>query len=152
MSTIFLIFMRQRPDPEDEDVKHYLAEHALEPRRAFDTTYEERDCTIWQFGGCYLGQHLHAIADIQKVYLEAEILAHEIARLVKQDGAAELRETAAQLSDDRLQELISCLVKEFHQESAFASDAQGNVVVVLDPMVVRGRFKELLQSQVQQVS
>jgi hypothetical protein len=148
MSTVFLIFTRHQPDPEDDEVKHYLAEHALEPRRAFDTAYQERDCTIWQFGGCYLGQHLKAISDIQGTYLEAEILAEEVSRLLKEGADAGVREVVEQLPDARLQELVNALVQEFHQESSFGPDADGNVRVTLDSAVVQGRFKELAQSHV----
>jgi hypothetical protein len=78
MSTVYLIFDRQQPEPEDEEVRRYLAERQLEPKRAFEAPYQERDCLIWQFGGCYLGRHLDMIADIQRRYIEAEMLAHEI--------------------------------------------------------------------------
>jgi hypothetical protein len=148
MSTVFLIFTRQQADPEDGEVKHYLAEHALAPRRAFDTIYQERDCTIWQFGGCYLGQHLQAIADIQRTHLEAEILADEMSRLLKETVDTDIREVVERLPGARLQQLIDALVQEFHQESSFGPDADGNVRVTLEPGVVQDRFKALAQSQV----
>ena len=151
MSTILLLFDRAHPDPEDEEVKRYLAERALEPKRTFDTASQERDSVVWQFGGCYLGRHLDAIADIQKKYLEAETLADEIPRLLKADAEVEVREAVDQLPDARLQELVDTLVKEFHQESAFGPDAEGNIKVMLTPAVVQRRFKELLQSHVPQV-
>jgi hypothetical protein len=69
MSTIFLIFNQEQPEPEDDEVKRYLAERALEPKRTFEAPYQERDCLVWQFGGCYLGRHLDMIGDIQKKYL-----------------------------------------------------------------------------------
>src|SRR5262249_48312674 len=145
MSTILLIFDRGQPDPEDEEVKRYLAERALEPKRTVDTAAQERDCVVWQFGGCYLGRHLDAIADIQRKYLEEEMLADEIPRLLKADAEVEVQEAVDQLSDARLEELVDALVKEFHQESSFAPDAAGNVKVMLEPAVVQRRFRELLQ-------
>ncbi len=151
MSTVLLIFDREQPDPEDEEVKRYLAERSLEPRRTFDTAYQERDCLIWQFGGCYLGGHLQAIADIQRTYLEEEMLAHEIARLLKESAAVETQEAVDQLPDTRLQELVGTLVKEFHQESSFAPDADGSIKVMLEPAVIQRRFRELLQSGAQPV-
>ena len=52
MSTILLLFDRGHPDPEDEEVKRYLAERALEPKRTFDAASQEQDGVVWQFGGC----------------------------------------------------------------------------------------------------
>jgi hypothetical protein len=146
MSTIFLIFIRDQPDSEDEEVKRYLAERALEPKRTIDTVYQERDCLVWQFGGCYLGRHLETITDIQKKYLEEEMLADEIPRLLKEGADVGVQQAAEQLPDARLQELVGTLVKEFHQESSFGPDADGNVRVMLEPDAVQGRFRELLQS------
>jgi hypothetical protein len=151
MSTIFLIFDREKPDPEDEEAKRYLVERALEPRRTFDAPYQERDCVVWQFGGCYLGGHLNAIADIQQKYLEKEVLAAEIPRLLKADANAELREAAEQLPEATFQALVDALVKEFHQASSFGPDAEGNVKVTLEPTVLQHRFRELLRSHVHQV-
>ena len=150
MSTILLIFDREQPDPEDEEVKGYLTERSLEPRRTFETAYQERDCLVWQFGGCYLGGHLNTIADIQRKYLEEEMLAHEMPRLLKASAPVEIQEAVDQLPDARLQELVGSLVKEFHQESAFAPDADGNIHVTLEPAVVQHRFRELLQSHAHQ--
>lgn len=147
MSTIFLIFTRRQPDPEDADVKRYLAERALEPKRTLETTYGERDCLVWQFGGCYLGRHLDAIADIQKKFLEEEVLAEGISRLLKEGDNLGLQEEAGQLPDASLRELVGSLVQEFHRESSFGADAQGNVTVTLEPAVVQRRFRELLQAR-----
>ena len=151
MSTILLLFDQAHPDPEDEEVKRYLAEHGLEPKRTFDNASQEQYGVAWQFGGCYLGRHLDAIADIQKKYLEAEMLADEIPRLLKADAAVEVQEAVDQLPDARFQELVDTLVREFHQESAFGPDAAGNVKVMLEPAVIQRRFTELLQSHISQV-
>src|SRR5919108_3104693 len=145
MSTVLLIFDQEQPDPEDEVAKRYLAERGLEPKRTFHTDVQERDYVVWQFGGCYLGRHLDAIADIQKKYLEAEMLAEELPRLLKADAEVAVREAIDHLPDVRFQELVDTLVKEFHQESSFAPDTGGNVKVVLEPAVVQRRFRELLQ-------
>lgn len=151
MSTILLLFDQGHPDPEDEEVKRYLAERALEPKRTFDTASQEQYGVVWQFGGCYLGRHLDAIANIQRKYLEAETLADEIPRLLKADATVEVMEAIGQLPDARLQELVDTLVKEFHQESAFGPDAEGSIKVILAPAVVQHRFTELLQSRIDQV-
>jgi hypothetical protein len=144
MSTILLLFDQAHPDPEDEEVKRYLAERHLEPKRTFDRDAQEQYGVVWQFGGCYLGRHLDAIADIQKTYLEAEMLADEIPRLLKDE--VKMLEAADVLPDDRRQELLAILVREFHQESSFGPDTQGNIQVILEPAVVQRRFRELLGS------
>ncbi len=146
MSTVFLIFIRDQPDSEDEEVKRYLAARSLEPKRAFETVYQEQDFLVWQFGGCYLGRHLEAIAEIQRKYLEAEMLADEIPRLLKAGADVAVQEAAEQLPEARLHELVGTLVKEFHQESSFGPDAEGNVRVTLEPAAIQSRFRELLQS------
>ncbi len=144
MHTVYLIFNQERAEPEDQEVKQYLAERALEPKREFQTTYEERDCRVWQFGGCYLGKHLDMIADIQKKYIEAEMLAYEIPRLLKEGSDSEVQQVAGELPEARLQELVGILVKEFHQASSFRADEEGHVKVTLEAVVVQKRFKELL--------
>ena len=144
MSTIYLIFDRQHSESEDEEVKLYLTERELEPKRIIETMYQERDCEIWQFGGCYLGKHLDMIAEIQRKYLEEEMLAHEIPRLLKEGADVEVHRAVGELSTPRMQELVHILVKEFHRESSFASDEQGGVKVTLEPAVVQQRFKDLL--------
>jgi hypothetical protein len=151
MSTILLLFDQARPDPEDEEVKRYLGERHLEPKRTFDSASQEQYGVVWQFGGCYLGRHLDAIADIQKKYLEVEMLADEIPRLLRADAEAEMQEAVDRLPDARRRELVDTLVQEFHQESAFGPDAEGNVKVMLEPALVQRRFRELLQSSIPQV-
>ena len=144
MSTVYLIFHQERGEPEDEEVKRYLAERQLEPKREFATTYEEQPCQVWQFGGCYLGNHLQMLAEIQKKYIEAEILADEIPRLLKEGPDAQAQQVAGELSEARLQELVGLLVKEYHQEASFGSDEEGHVKVTLEPAAVQKRFQEIL--------
>ena len=147
MSTVYLIFNKAQAEPEDTEVKQYLAERQLEPRREFETAYQELDCMVWQFGGCYLGQHLDKIADIQRRYIEAEMLASELPRIVQEGADAEVRQATQELSPAGLQDLMGALVKEFHQDSSFGSDAEGHAKVTLEPAVVQQRFKALLAGQ-----
>lgn len=147
MSTVYLIFNKAQTEPEDTEVKHYLEERQLKPRREFETPYQEQDCLVWQFGGCYLGQHLEKIADIQRRYIEAEVLASEIPRLVQDGADTEVRQAMENLSPAGLQDLMGALVKEFHQDSSFGSDQEGHMQVTLEPAVVQQRFKALLAEQ-----
>lgn len=147
MATVYLIFDKQQAEPEDTEVKAYLAERQLEPKREFENTYQERDCLVWQFGGCYLGQHLEAVADIQKTHIEAEMLAQEIMRLLHESSDGEVQQVTEALPKAQLQELVNALVKELHQESAFESDEEGHVKVTLESALLQKRFKELLKGQ-----
>jgi hypothetical protein len=149
MSTVYLIFNREQGEPEDEEVKRYLAERQLAPKREWQTTYEERDCQIWQFGGCYLGKHLDMIAEIQRKYIETEMLAAEIPHLLKEGGDVEIQQATQGLPEAQLQELVGILVKEFHQESAFGVDEAGHVQVTLASAAVQQRFKELVAASSQ---
>jgi hypothetical protein len=144
MSTVYLIFNREQPEPEDDEINRYLAEHQLDPKRRFEATSEERPCQVWQFGGCYLGTHLERIIDIQRRYLEAEMLAQELPRLLMEGTDAAAQQTMAALPAERFQELVGRLVEEFHRESSFGADEQGSLTVTLEPTVVRQRFQELL--------
>jgi hypothetical protein len=144
MSTVYLIFDRLQSEAEDEEVKRYLAERRLEPKRTFEAAYQERDSQVWQFGGCYLGKHLDVIVEIQRKHLEEEMLAYEIPRLLKERADAEVHRAVGELSAGRMQELVHLLVKEFHRESSFGSDEEAGMKVTLEPTVVQQRFKELL--------
>jgi hypothetical protein len=144
MSTVYLIFNREQPEPEDDEIRRYLAAHQLEPRRSFDDIYQERPCQVWQFGGCYLGQHLDGIVAIQRRHLEAEMLAQEIPRLLMDGADPTAQQAMAALPAGRFQELVGRLVEEFRCESSFGADEQGYLTVTLEPMVVRQRFQELL--------
>ena len=144
MSTVYLIFDREQAEPEDEEVRRFLSERQLEPRRTFETTYQEHSCEVWQFGGCYLGAQLNAIADIQKRYIEAEMLTSEIPRLLKEGADAQVQHAVETLPEARFQDLVGILAKDLHQESSFGPDEAGNLKVTLDPAVVQQRFKGLL--------
>ena len=144
MSTVYLIFNREQPEPEDDEIRRYLAAHQLEPRRSFDETYQERPCQVWQFGGCYLGRHLDSIADIQRRHLEAEILTQEIPRLLTDGADPAAQQIMAALPAERFQQLVGRLVEEFRRESSFGADEQGYLTVTLEPAVVRQRFQELV--------
>ena len=74
-------------------------------------------------------------------------MSEGISRLFKEGADAEVQEAADRLPDASLRELIGSLVKEFHQESSFGPDADGNVTVTLEAAVVQRRFQELLQSR-----
>ncbi len=66
MHAVYLFFDEDKPDPEDQEVRDYLAAHGLEPKRDTTTTWDGREWYVMYFGGCYLGRHLRVLSDIQR--------------------------------------------------------------------------------------
>ena len=78
MFRVIMTFDLEYPDSEDQQVRDYLTEHDLEPRYTSQGEFDERQCEFMQFGGCYLGNHLQNISQIQRVAVETELLTAEI--------------------------------------------------------------------------
>ena len=66
MYTVQLMFDCAFPTSEDAQVKSYLVEKQLEPRVEWEETIEGRNYQLMQFGGCYLGNHLQEIGNLQR--------------------------------------------------------------------------------------
>ena len=132
MHTVKLIFDLDCPNSEDGPVREYLAEHQLEPRYCWDNELEGNRGEVLQFGGCYLGSHLQGIGQIQRNAVEVELLTAEIDRHLDSvlDGQPVLTERGRQAA-------ISALVSEFHQESSFQPNEQGELTAVLEEVEVR---------------
>ena len=78
MFRVIMTFDLENPDSEDQDVRDYLTEHDLEPRHNSEGEFESRQCQFMSFGGCYLGNHLQNISQIQRAAVEIELLTAEI--------------------------------------------------------------------------
>ena len=146
MYTVQLIFDLDRPDSEDGTVRNYLTDNELEPRYQTTGEYEGRQSEVMQFGGCYLGRHLQGVGQIQRRAVEVELLTAEVEnhladlellsdRAGTRDGSAV--ESAPALSEAQRQETIAALVTDFHQESAFQANENGELAVSLDRDEVR---------------
>ena len=142
MYSVFLAFSQEQPEPEDDAVKAYLAERELEPKTRGNNTWEGQEYDVMYFGGCYLGSHLRAIEDIQRAAVEREMLAEEVERTLKEAQDPPTVSAVQGASDSRLGEIIEGLVGEFHQESSFGADEEGNLMVSLGPEAIRRRFLE----------
>ena len=132
MYRVKLIFDLEQPDSEDQQVRDYMTEHELEPRYLYNQELDERQCEVMQFGGCYLGRHLDNIGKIQRNAVEVELLTAEI--------EAHLNASATEdppLPEEQRQDTIANLVEEFHQDSAFETAENGDLMVVLDGEAVR---------------
>ena len=129
MYTVKLIFDVESPDSEDEDVRNYLEERELTPPSLSKGARDGRACQIMQFGGCYLGRHLDQLGQIQRKAVEVEVLVEEIQRhLADESGCLELAYEES---------LMAALVDQFHEDSAFQTGENGELVAVLDGNAVK---------------
>ena len=137
MFRVIMTFDLEYPDSEDQDVRDYLTEHELEPRYTNQGEFEDRQCEFMQFGGCYLGNHLQNISQIQRVAVEVELLTAEIRVHLNISPDA-----ATPLAEDQ-QTAINQLIKDFHQDSSFQTNENGELIVVLDGDAVRAAANQL---------
>ena len=137
MFRVIMTFDLEYPDSEDQDVRDYLTEHELEPRYTNQCEFEDRQCEFMQFGGCYLGNHLQNISQIQRVAVEVELLTAEIRVHLNISPDA-----ATPLAEDQ-QTAIAQLIKDFHQDSSFQTNENGELIVVLDGDAVRAAANQL---------
>ena len=82
MHTVLMFFKEEEPHPEDADIRRYLEERHLKPRREYNTELEGEKFEVLTYGGCYLGRHMTALADIQRAVVERELLAEAIPALL----------------------------------------------------------------------
>ncbi len=143
MHTVKLIFDLDCPNQEDGPVREYMAEHELEPRYRWDNELEGNSCEVLQFGGCYLGNHLQGIGQIQRNAVEVELLTAEISRHIDSvlDGQALL---PAHFTEEQRQTAICALVSEFQRESSFQPNEQGELTAVLEEAEVREAARRVL--------
>ena len=137
MFRVIMTFDLEYPDSEDQDVRDYLTEHELEPRYLSQGEFEERQCEFMQFGGCYLGNHLQNISQIQRVAVEVELLTAEIRVHLNISPDA-----TTPLAKDQ-QTTITQLVKDFHRDSSFQTNENGELIAVLDGNEVRAAASQL---------
>ena len=140
MYRVQLIFDLEKPDPEDQEVRDYLIEHELEPKYQGTGDFEGRQSESMLFGGCYLGRHLTYIGDIQRKAVEVELLTAEIELHLNSPSSESL-----QLSEKKRQAATAALVRDFHQESSFQTNEQGELIAVLDGDAVREAAQALLE-------
>ena len=145
MYSVFLAFSQDHPDPEDEAVKAYLAEHELIPKQQGNSKVDDQDCEVMYFGGCYLGRHLKVMEEMQRSAVEQGMLSAEIERALKEAADPATRKAARTTPKPRFRELVSTLVQEFHQESSFGADENGYLKVILEPALIRQKFIEFAE-------
>lgn len=139
MYTVRLTFDLDRPDTEDQQVRDYLTEHELEPRHQWTGDFEGSRGEFMQFGSCYLGQHLQSIGQIIRRVVEVELLTEQIEQHLNSLPAEE-----RVLSEEQRQAAIAALVGEFHQDSAFQANENGELIAVLEDSQVQQAARRVL--------
>lgn len=140
MYRVIIIFDRESPDAEDQEVRDYMTEWELEPKYQRTGDFEGRDSDLMQFGGCYLGKHLGKISEIQRSRVERELVTAEILRLLT-EAEPPLAIPAAAREDAARQ-----LTPRFHTPDAFRANDAGLLEATLDAPAVRQAARELLES------
>jgi len=144
MYSVFLAFHQEQPDPEDNAIKAYLDEHELIPKVQGTDQIDGQAFEVLYFGGCYLGNHLQIIEDMQRRAVEHDLLRVEIEHVLREATATGRHGVAEKTPEPELQALIAALVQTFHQDASFEADEQGYLKVSLDPAEIQQRFLELL--------
>ncbi len=141
MYTVQMFFSQKQPHAEDSDVRQYLTDNHLEPRRQSDVELEGEMFEVLSFGGCYLGrQRMQAIADIQKGFVQRELLAEEIVVMLTTGTKTEAHRVAAATNDADLEKAVELLVEQLNDDSSFETDAECQKQVVLNAEDVQARF------------
>jgi hypothetical protein len=148
MYAVFLAFSTEQPDLEDDAIKAYLDAHELIPKVQGTDQIDGQACEVLYFGGCYLGNHLQVLEDMQRQAVEQDLLMVAIAHVLQEPAAPVTRRMVEKTPEPGLQVLIAHLVQEFHQDSSFAADEEGYLQVSLEPAVIQQRFLELVGNRV----
>lgn len=144
MYTVQMFFSQTRPHSEDPDVRQYLTDNQLEPRRQSEVELDGEKFELLSFGGCYLGAHrMQAIADIQKSVVQRELLAEEIVVMLTTGAETDAHRVAVAMTEADLKKSVGLLVEQLNDDSSFETDAEGQLQVVLSAEDVRARFMAL---------
>ena len=144
MYSVFLYFDEKAPDAEDGDVREYLSERHLEPKRVEKSDLDDREFDVWSYGGCYLGRrHLNAIAEIQGKVVGREQLLTTIHALLKEGPRADARDRVSSMEKGQLEAAVDKLVEEYNRDASFGPDGDGRLHVTLDAAEVQESFLKL---------
>ena len=61
---VLLLFDTQRPSSEDAQVRSYLQDNSLQPRREYQETRDTNEYDVYYFGHCYLKGHLEHLVSL----------------------------------------------------------------------------------------
>ena len=139
MYTVKLIYDLENPDSEDQKIRDYLTEHELEPKYQGKGDYEGRNSELMQFGGCYLGKHLQKIGEIQRHAVETEALTDEI-----QKHLSTAFGNGLSTEDSQHEQVVPRLVQEFHQDSVFRTNENGELAASLEEREVLAAARRIM--------
>ena len=140
MHSVIMFFKEEEPHPEDADIRRYLEERHLEPRREYNTELEGEKFEVLTYGGCYLGRHMTALADIQRAVVERELLAEAIPALLADGPDSEARARAATKTDAEMTALVEALTEALHTPDNFGIDVNGELQTTVSAEDVQAHF------------
>ena len=143
MHTVLMFFKQKEPHPEDADIRRYLEERHLEPRRQYDTELAGEKFEVLTYGGCYLGRHMNALADIQRAVVEKELLVEAIPELLASGPDAKASSLAATKSASDMTAIVDALTETLHTPDNFGIDANGELQTTVSAEDVQGQFLAL---------
>lgn len=146
MHTVLMFFNKEEPHTEDADIRSYLQERRLEPRRQYNTELAGEKFEVWTYGGCYLGRHMNALADIQRTVVEKELLAEAIPELLASGPDADTATLAAAKTDTEMTAIIDMLTETLHTPENFGIDASGELQTTVSADQVQAQFLKLVPS------
>ena len=140
MHTVLMFFNEEEPHSEDADIRRYLEERRLEPRRQYTTELAGEKFEVWTYGGCYLGRHMNALADIQRAVVEKELLAEAIPELLASGPNADASALAATKSDAEMTDIVAALTDALHTPDNFGIDTSGELQTTVSAEQVQAQF------------
>ena len=143
MHTVLMFFNQEEPHPEDADIRRYLEERHLQPRRQYDTELAGEKFEVLTYGGCYLGRHMNALADIQRAVVEKELLVEAIPGLLASGPDAKASSLAATKSASDMTAIVDALTETLHTPDNFGIDANGELQTTVSAEDVQGQFLAL---------
>ena len=143
MHTVLMFFNEEEPHSEDADIRRYLEERHLEPRRQYNTELAGEKFEVWTYGGCYLGRHMNALADIQRSVVEKELLAEAIPELLASGSDADAATLAASKTDTEMSSIVNTLAETLHTPDNFGIDANGELQTTVSADQVQAQFLTL---------
>ena len=143
MHTVLMFFNEEEPHSEDADIRSYLEERHLEPRRQYNTELAGEKFEVWTYGGCYLGRHMNALADIQRTVVEKELLAEAIPELLTSGPDANAVALAATKSASDMTAIVNALTESLHTPDNFGIDTNGELQTTVSAEDVQAQFLTL---------
>ena len=143
MHTVLMFFNEEEPHSEDADIRRYLEERRLEPRRQYNAELAGEKFEVWTYGGCYLGRHMNALADIQRAVVEKELLAEAIPELLASGPDDHAVALANAKTDAEMTTVVDALTDALHTPNNFGIDENGELQATVSAEDVQARFLAL---------